>query len=79
MSNAFFQGEEKICRGGSPHSSHIFTNGDVSCVSLAMFQSLPNDVLLATPARMWSRSNPTTRWIDYTSDLAWSRVGVEPT
>jgi len=27
----------------------------------------------------WPSVRPRTRWRDYISDLAWSRVGVEPT
>ena len=35
-------------------------------------------VLLATPAGKRLRGCPRTRWRDYISELAWSRLGVEP-
>jgi len=30
------------------------------------------------PTGKWPRVRPRTRWCDYISDLAWSRLGVEP-
>ena len=35
-------------------------------------------VLLAKPAGKRPKGRPRTRWCDYISDLAWSRLGVEP-
>jgi len=34
-----------------------------------------DEVLLATPTGKWPRGRPRTRWNDYISDLAWSRLG----
>ena len=35
-------------------------------------------VLLATPTGKQPRGRPRTRWCDYISDPAWSRLGVKP-
>ena len=41
-------------------------------------ERLARQVLLATPTEKRLRGCPRTRWSDYISDLAWSRLGVEP-
>jgi len=35
------------------------------------------EVLLSKPTGKRSRVRPRTKWCDYISDLAWSRLGVE--
>jgi len=35
-------------------------------------------VLLAAPREKSTKGKPRTRWHDYTSNLAWSCLGVEP-
>ena len=41
-------------------------------------ERLARQVLLARPTGKRPRGRPKTRWSDYISDLAWSRLGVEP-
>jgi len=41
-------------------------------------ETLVRQVLLHTPMRMLLRGQPRTRWRVNISDLAWSRLGVEP-
>jgi len=41
-------------------------------------ERLVRQILLATPTEKGPRCRPRTRWSDYISDLAWSRLGVEP-
>jgi len=47
-------------------------------VSRMPHERLVIQVLLAKPTGVWPRCPPRTSWIDYTSYLAWSRLGVEP-
>jgi len=49
-----------------------------SYVGSAMCPEWAGQVLLGTPTGKWSRGRPRTWWCDFISDLAWSRVGVEP-
>jgi len=41
-------------------------------------EGLPRRDLLAKPIEKRPRGLPRTRWHDYTPDLAWSRLSVEP-
>jgi len=41
-------------------------------------ERLARQVLLATLTGKRSRGRPRTRWSDYISDLAWSRLGIKP-
>jgi len=42
-------------------------------------ERLVKQVLLAKPTGKRPNCRPRTSWIDYIFDLAWSRLGVEPT
>jgi len=64
-------------------SSHFSEWRDPSCVGSAMFPECPGKEwrstsfgLQSTPTAKWPRGRP--RWRDYISELAWSRLGVEP-
>jgi len=47
-------------------------------VSRMSQERVARHVLLATPPGKRSRGRPRARWNDYISDLAWSRLDVEP-
>jgi len=47
-------------------------------VSRIPHKRLARQVQLAEPTEKRFRGHPRPRWSDYISDLAWSRLGVEP-
>ena len=48
------------------------------CGTTMSLEGLPRRDLLAKPIEKRPRGLPRTRWHDYTPDLAWSRLSVEP-
>jgi len=63
-------------------SNYIYESKDPSYVGWPSIQNAPGkigrQVLLATPTGKRPIVRPRTRWSDYISDHAWSRLGVEP-
>ena len=66
-------------------SNHFSESRDRSYISSAMWPEFPEKDwgsksfgLQSTPTGKGPRGRPRTRWRDYTSDLAWSRLVVEP-
>ena len=66
-------------------SSHFPESTDPSYVNSAMCPKCPRKEwrtksfrLQSTPTGKWPKVCPRTMWRDYISDLAWSRLGVEP-
>ena len=68
-------------------SSHFSESRDSSYVGSAMYREFSSKErriesfkiqIQSTPTGKRPRGRPWTRWSDYISDLAWSRLGVEP-
>jgi len=62
-------------------SSHFSKSRDPNYVGAAMCPECPikeRQALLATSTGKRPRGRSRSRWSDYISDLAWSRLGVEP-
>ena len=66
-------------------SSHFYESRDSSCASSVMYPKCPRKEwrtksfrLQSTLTGKRSKVHPRTRWRDCITDLAWSRLGVEP-
>jgi len=76
----------KVCDGEIPKALNVdsllrmerFQLCCFSHVSRVFHESLLRQVLLAAPMRKRPRGRSSTRWSNYITDLAWSRLSVEP-